>query len=154
MEAEIQRNSDPGPSSGSPAVDISVQLVRRSPSAVEDSAEYWVDVLTQGRSGKSSGRCKKSDPRPAPESVPVSLEGMVGAPEAARICGISRTTWYSLKAAGRLPAIWDQGAGEGLGHELWNGVLWTGGAVWVGAVDERLWVVRLLRIEPLHAGHK
>ncbi len=112
MEAENVRSDGLRPSADLPVEDkpnylgrsVLVQPVGGVPSAMEQSAEYWVDVLTQRPLGKSPRRCVKPECRPPAETAPATPGIMVGAVEAARICGISRTTWYSLKAAGRLPA--------------------------------------------------
>ncbi len=112
MEAENEQGDHPIPSSGLPEGDISehfsrevqVRPLERPPSAVEQSAEYWVDLLTQGPPSKSTLSRTAREVRPPTETVPTISGSMVGAVEAARICGISRTTWYSLKAAGRVPA--------------------------------------------------
>lgn len=39
-----------------------------------------------------------------PAEIPSCPPTLVNASEAARLCGIGRTTWYSLQAAGRVPA--------------------------------------------------
>ena len=75
------------------------------------SVESWADLLrpphiTPGVCGRHP-RASQSPPRSVnPVAEPTTAKSsarLVEAAEAARICGISRTLWYTLKAAGRVP---------------------------------------------------
>lgn len=79
--------------------------------ASASSAEFWVDVLNRGDGSMRHvdrhvplKRVEREAVSPATRMTAPELQPLlVEAEEAARICGISRTSWYSLKAAGQLP---------------------------------------------------
>lgn len=65
------------------------------------SAEYWVDLLSRDGRPKKQRERKAAIEKPSENETSASL---VNAVEAARICGVSRTTWFKLRAAGRIPS--------------------------------------------------
>jgi hypothetical protein len=68
-------------------------------------AEYWVDLLTRRQARPADqARPRRTRQASSPAARQHEQGAMVSAAEAARICGISRTTWYKLRAAGRVPA--------------------------------------------------